>query len=327
MASSDSLRVLVYGGRGFVGDELVPSMEQDGWHVVLSQLRVNIFTTQAVAAELDFVKPHRVLILIGKTRGEGYKTIDYLEDKPFLNVESNLFAPLWLAMNCAQRKTHCTFFSTGCIYESHSTHTPPYTEEDPPNFFGSSYSMVKAFTDQLMRHPLLRKHVLAVRIRMPILFSHHPFDFVRKITSYARVIDVSNSMSVLPTLFPALLDMMRNKTAGTINLVNPGAMSHNEVLTMYRDLLHPEFTWANFTVEEQDQVLKSRRSNNRLSTKRLQAMYPGIPTLRSALREALLQRAVVDEELKKCIAKYNAQRGIGVEEEEEEDQEGTEDGR
>ena len=43
-------------------------------------------------------------------------------------------------------------------------------------------------------------------------------------------------MSVLHTLFPALIDMMTDKTTGTINLTNPGVISHNEILEMYREI-------------------------------------------------------------------------------------------
>ena len=41
-----------------------------------------------------------------------------------------------------------------------------FNESSLPNFFGSSYSIVKGFTDQLMH--LFENNVLNLRIRMPI---------------------------------------------------------------------------------------------------------------------------------------------------------------
>ncbi len=39
-----------------------------------------------------------------------------------------------------------------------------------------------------------------------------------------------------------------------MNYTNPGAISHNEIMQLYKDYIDPEFTWENFTVEEQAKV-------------------------------------------------------------------------
>ena len=80
-------------------------------------------------------------------------------------------------------------------------------------------------------------------------------------------------MTVLPELMPYVLDMMKNKITGTINLTNPGLISHNEILTMYKEIVDPHFSWKNFTIEEQDKVLSSRRSNNLMNTSKLTSKY------------------------------------------------------
>ena len=59
---------------------------------------------------------------------------------------------------------------------------------------------------------------------------------------------------------------------GIMNYTNPGAVSHNEVLQMYKDYIDPDFTWSNFTVEEQAKVIVAPRSNNLLDTKRVRAI-------------------------------------------------------
>jgi 3,5-epimerase/4-reductase len=80
-------------------------------------------------------------------------------------------------------------------------------------------------------------------------------------------------------MLPILLDMIEKGTTGTINLVNPGIMEHNEILSLYRDIVDPSKTWKNFTLDEQDAILKSKRSNNQLDTSLLQSMYPNVPCL------------------------------------------------
>ena len=60
---------------------------------------------------------------------------------------------------------------------------------------------------------------------------------------------------------------------GIMNYTNPGAVSHNEILQMYKDYIDPEFKWSNFSVEEQSKVIVAARSNNLLDTKRVRLVY------------------------------------------------------
>jgi hypothetical protein len=38
---------------------------------------------------------------------------------------------------------------------------------------------------------------------------------------------------------------------------------------MYKEIVDPNFTWDNFTIEEQNEILASKRSNNCLDTTKL----------------------------------------------------------
>jgi 3,5-epimerase/4-reductase len=125
--------------------------------------------------------------------------------------------------------------------------------------------------------------VLNLRIRMPIVGYDHPRNFITKIASYARVVDIPNSMTVLPELLPLAVDMATRKLTGTVNLTNPGAISHNEILTLYRKHVDPSFEWTNFTEQEQDEILMSKRSNNLLDTSRLQTEYPSVSNIHESV--------------------------------------------
>lgn len=283
------MKVLVFGARGWIGGQvgsLLDAMDRVTW---VSAEGIRADDLGAVSKLLDDEKPTHVLSLIGRTHGGGINTIDYLELPGKLpeNVRDNLMAPLQLALSCSQRGIHYTYLGTGCIF-SHPDDpaAQPYTEESLPDFFGSSYSIVKGFTDRLMH--ALDSQVLNVRIRMPITADLHPRNFITKITSYKKVCSIENSMTVLPELLPLMVDMMRKGVTGTVNLTNPGVISHNEILEMYKECVDPTFTWQNFTMEEQDSILTSKRSNNMLCTRKLQAMYPHVKDIRTAVRECIL---------------------------------------
>ena len=114
-----------------------------------------------------------------------------------------------------------------------------------------------------------------------------PRNFITKITTYKKVCSIPNSMTVLDELLPVLIEMALNKEVGTVNLTNPGLISHNEILEMYKEIVDPDFTWSNFSIEEQNQILASKRSNNCLDTMKLTNMTLSFRNKVSPIKDAV----------------------------------------
>jgi dTDP-glucose 4,6-dehydratase len=298
------MKILVYGHKGWIGQQFVKILREKaeeeydyvygfytGHQYDLGNARVD--NIAEVQKELELYKPTHVISFIGRTHGtigaKEYPTIDYLEQPGKLreNVCDNLFAPLSLALACKDRSIHYTYLGTGCIFSYDiGLEERGFAEADLPNFFGSGYSTVKGFTDRLMHQ--LDTTVLNLRIRMPIVGEDNERNFITKITNYAKVCSIPNSMTVLPELLPLVLDMMVQNVVGTMNLTNPGVISHNEILSLYKEYVDPTFTWQNFSVEEQRAVLASERSNNLLDTSRLEAFAPQVRPIKQAVKELLM---------------------------------------
>lgn len=280
--SSDCIggtKFLIYGHAGWIGGQFVQLLGDTPFSLGASRPGDDL--DSEVEKEVSNPEITHVVSLLGRTYGPGYTTIDYLEggpDKTRLNVRDNLYAPTLLALLCKKYGKHLTYLGTGCIfeYEDASGHSlgsgKGYTEEDIPNFFKSSYSVVKGFTDRLMHN--LSDTVLNVRIRMPVSNQVNGRNFITKIAGYKQVVNIPNSVTVLPELLPLMIDMAKKKRVGTINLVNPGAISHNQVLGLYQKYIDPEFVINNFTAEEQSKILKAGRSNCELDASKLQSLYP-----------------------------------------------------
>lgn len=98
---------------------------------------------------------------------------------------------------------------------------------------------------------------LILRLRMPVSDDLHSRNFVTKIAKYERVVDIPNSNTILTDLLPASILLAEHKETGIYNFTNPGAISHNEVLALFKEYVRPEFTWKNFTLEEQAKVIKA----------------------------------------------------------------------
>ena len=148
-----------------------------------------------------------------------------------------------------------------------------FTEEDSANFHGSYYSHTKAMVEELLK---AYTKTCTLRVRMPISDDLSPRNFVTKILNYAKVVDVPNSMTVLTEFMPLSLIMSERNLTGIYNFCNPGAISHNEVLGLYKSIVDPTYTWENFSVEEQAKILKAGRSNNTLDHTKLVSSMPDV---------------------------------------------------
>lgn len=279
---------LIYGSEGWIGQKVVKILKDMNVQVVCSKTRVD--HVENIESEISVLKPTHVFCLIGRTHGcfEGkyIPTIDYLENKGKLkeNVRDNLFCPLSLAILCQKNNIHLTYMGTGCIF-TYDENKKIFTEQDEPNFFGSSYSVVKGFSDRLMH---LFDNVLNVRIRMPISSDLSPRNFIMKIVKYEKICSVQNSMTVLDELLPVMCQMAINNEKGTINLTNPGTIEHKEILDMYKEIVDPLFDYTLFSYEEQMKILACERSNNELDTQLLSSKY-NVLNIKESVRNVLLK--------------------------------------
>jgi 3,5-epimerase/4-reductase len=273
---------LMFGGNGWIGGMVKKVLREQGEVVVDARARAD--DEDGIVADIEYYDPDRILCLVGRTHGPGYSTIDYLEQKGKLveNVRDNLFAPVALALIASNYGLHLTYLGTGCIF-TYKEEEQIFSELDRPNFFGSGYSTVKGFTDRLMH--FFSNSVLNLRIRMPIVGYHHPRNFVTKITSYEKICSIPNSMTVLEDMIPAMIQMAKDSKTGTVNLTNPGVISHNEMLELYKKHVDPSFEWTNFSQEEQAKILLSERSNNELTTDELHKMFPTIKNIKESVEE------------------------------------------
>ena len=118
--------------------------------------------------------------------------------------------------------------------------------------------------------------MLILRPRLPITSDLHPRSLLTKIIHYKKVVNVPNSITVFDDLLPIAVDLIEKKKTGIYNFCNPGCVPHNFVLALYKKHIDPNFTWQNFTVEEQSHILAAPRSNNYLNTDKLEAEYPDL---------------------------------------------------
>ena len=291
--SQDRERIMIYGANGWIGEQFVNLLTREGVEYVIGEKRLGDDPDDVIEQEILSVAPTHVASFIGRTHGPGNGTVDYLEggpDKLTVNMRDNLFGPLLLAEICRKFNIHFTYIGSGCIFmytEEHPIGGEPFSENDRPNYFGSSYSVVKGYTDRLMHR---YENVLNVRMRLPISSDTSSRNLVTKLVSYKKIMNIPNSVTVLPELLPVLLKLMKARHTGTINLVNHGCAEHADILDVYKRVVDPSHDYEVISDADKSDVaqrLRSSRSNCHLSTGTLAQLAPEVSSVQEAVKKAI----------------------------------------
>eukprot|EP00884_Botryococcus_braunii_P020578 jgi/Botrbrau1/7203/Bobra.0300s0029.1 len=231
---------LVFGRTGWIGGEVGRLLDQQGarWEYASARLE----DRAGILADIERVKPTHVLNAAGLT---GRPNVDWCEDHKIETIRVNVLGMLNLADICYTHNIHLTTYATGCIFH-YDENFPEgsgrgFKETDTPNFTGSYYSYTKALVESLLKE---YPNILILRVRMPICADlTYPRNFITKIIKYDKIINIPNSMTVLPELLPLSVEMSRRGLTGIMNFTNPGAISHNEILELYKQYVDSDFSW------------------------------------------------------------------------------------
>ncbi len=144
-----------------------------------------------------------------------------------------------------------TQISSGCVYTGDNGGNG-YAEDDKANFFGSIYSRSRVISENLLKE---FPNVLQLRIRIPIIGKPCPKNLIDKLLAYP-------------------------------SMTNIGAMNHEEIMTMYKEIVDPDFEINIMPHAEQDELNK-RRSNDVLNTDKRENLGVHMPPLEESLRRIL----------------------------------------
>ncbi|KAI3437529.1 uncharacterized protein J3R85_005305 [Psidium guajava] len=279
-AQKPSFKFLIFGRTGWIGGLLGKICEKQGIPFEYGKGRLE--NRAQILADIQTVKPTHVFNAAGVT---GRPNVDWCETHKPETIRTNVAGTLTLADVCREHGLLMMNYATGCIFEYDEAHPLGsgigYKEEDKPNFIGSFYSKTKAMVEELLRE---YDNVCTLRVRMPISSDlSNPRNFITKISRYNKVVDIPNSMTILDELLPISVEMAKRNLRGIWNFTNPGVVSHNEILEMYKAYIDPDFKWVNFTLEEQAKVIVAPRSNNEMDASKLKNEFPELLSIKDSL--------------------------------------------
>ncbi|THU72244.1 hypothetical protein C4D60_Mb04t10030 [Musa balbisiana] len=274
------LKFLIYGRTGWIGGLLGKLCEKQD--IPYEYGRGRLEERSQLILDIQNVKPSHVFNAAGVT---GRPNVDWCESHKQETIRTNVVGTLTLADVCRENGLLLMNYATGCIFEYDAQHPEGsgigYKEEDKPNFTGSFYSKTKAMVEELLKE---FDNVCTLRVRMPISSDlSNPRNFITKISRYNKVVNIPNSMTVLDELLPISIEMAKRSCRGIWNFTNPGVVSHNEILEMYKSYIDPSFKWTNFTLEEQAKVIVAPRSNNEMDASKLKREFPELLSIKDSI--------------------------------------------
>ncbi|KAF5948680.1 hypothetical protein HYC85_014637 [Camellia sinensis] len=275
-----AFKFLIYGRTGWIGGLLGKICEKQG--IPYEYGRGRLEDRSLILADIQNVKPTHVFNAAGVT---GRPNVDWCESHKTETIRTNVAGTLNLADVCRERGLLMMNFATGCIFEYDAAHPEGsgigFKEEDKPNFIGSFYSKTKAMVEELLKE---YDNVCTLRVRMPISSDlNNSRNFITKVSRYNKVVNIPNSMTILDELLPISVEMAKRNLRGIWNFTNPGVVSHNEILEMYKIYIDPDFKWVNFNLEEQAKVIVAPRSNNELDASKLKKEFPELLPIKESL--------------------------------------------
>ena len=260
----DKLKVLIFGGSGWLAQRLYRDLEQFEFEVYLADRSRDITNPELVSDAIVSVRPDVVINAAGKT---GRPNIDWCEDNKVDTWRSNVLGPQYILEACLKHNVRLVHLSSGCIFDGVSPKPGGFTEEDKPNPV-SYYGVTKVEADKLLEgHP-----VLILRLRMPIDNEPSPRNLITKLAGYSKIIDATNSVTVVDDLVSVTAMLIRKGKTGIYNIVNPGPVRHWDIMEWYKRIVDPNHKYEMIPPEEllKQGLATAGRSNCVLSTAKLE---------------------------------------------------------
>ena len=248
--------------------------------------RARVEDRSALAAEIRRVQPSRVLCLAGIA---GRPDISWCDSNKAETVRVNLLGQLNVADVAAREMNglHCTLITSGGIYtydndQHRVTDGKAFTELDEPNYKGKFFYYDMRIALERLLNSAYAKNVLVLRIMYPATRNlDNPRSLLGKLIKYETVKSVPISVSILDDLWPVLVDMVTRSISGTFNFNNPGTITHERILQLYREHVKPDHKW-------QSAPFDGSRPAAELSAQRLVSLGYSIPTVEESIKMIMI---------------------------------------
>ena len=281
MKPLEVVKILVLG-RGWLGQRIVRDLPG-----AFFPSEIDIADREGVFQLINHTRPDVVINAAGKT---GRPNVDWCETHAELTYRSNVIGALNLAEACTTLGVYFLHLGSGCIFNGprptqFGSYSRRWREDDyanPESFYARTKYAADLVLSQL-------PNVAVARLRMPIDSTPHPRNLITKLAGYKQIVDVQNSVTVVDDLLAVLHALIEQRATGIFHACNPGAVSHREIMSLYRELVDPASSpeWIRENELQSRGLAVAPRSNCVLADTRLGElgieMRPALEAVRDVL--------------------------------------------
>jgi len=239
-------------------------------------------TEDDVLRLLDEYQPTVVLNAAGVV---GKPNVDWCETHQLETIEGNTILPIIIARACQKRGIYLLHIGTGCIFYGVSPHGGPWKEDDYANPV-AVYTRSKYAADLVLE---TLPNVGIARIRMPLDYRSAPGNLIDKLARLQKVVDVENSITVIPDMIKVFRELLEKKASGIFHCTNPGSITHKEIIALYEKYVDPNH--KNEWITEGELVAcglaTKKRSNNIMQSLNLPKFGISMRSVKEAVEETM----------------------------------------
>ena len=286
------LMIVILGSTGYIGGKYLDLLRsRDLSCHGLSRSEIDYSDLDTLRGWLVEHKPDFLINAAGYT---GKPNVDACEDNKAECLFGNAILPGIIGRACEENEIPWGHVSSGCIYQGRRPDGSSWTEEDSPNFSFQSppcsfYSGAKALGEEELKDA---ESCYVWRLRVPFNHEASQRNYLMKILTYDRLLEVENSLSHVDDFVDATLACWEKQVPfGIYNVTNPGTVTTRQIVDLIKEkgLSEKEFTF--FESEEQfmQQVARSPRSSCALDASKLTGVGIKLRSVEDAIGESLVK--------------------------------------
>lgn len=225
--------ILIIGGSGYLASKYASYFSSQG--IEFSLLKREFLDYYDVSALIRYLKEIKPKFLINAAGFTGKPNVDQCELHKKDTLLANAILPTIIQEACEATQTPWGHVSSGCIFQGRRADGEGFSEEDVPNFSFrtnncSFYSGSKALAEEMLQGA---SKCYIWRLRVPFNNEPSPRNYLTKIITYERLLNVENSLSQIEEFVQATYLCWKNQLPyGTYNVTNPGSIWTKEIVEL-----------------------------------------------------------------------------------------------
>ena len=309
-------RVTMVGGRGYVGSAMQNSLRRLSVEVVAP--RSNLYDANIQTDIEKLINETRPDVIINCAGHTGKPNVDACENERAECVQGNVILPSNLRNACKKHGVIFAQISSGCIFTGRKPDGKGFSETDAPNFSFrqnncSFYSGTKALGEEALGYREVQTETgedrwinpdpdcYIWRLRIPFAAIKSPRNYLTKMMTYDTLLEAENSLSCLRDFSLACWQtILKDAPLGLYNVTNKGAITTTEVTELIQEVgkklqkktgstpFPTKFKFFDSEAQFLSNPSIAPRSNCVLDTTKIESLGIEMPSVRNAIREALL---------------------------------------